>query len=221
MGVRAVALAGLALALGAGCDGSEAAGRGGSSGPVLAMAAEDPGALWELAPFELSDQRGASFGTAELAGRPWAAAFVFTRCAGPCPRISADMRWLQDQLAGTRAELVSISVDPRYDTPEVLAGYASSLGADPARWHFLTGEQTAVWNVVQKGFLQPLALAEGRDGAPGEPTHGTALVVVDAALRVRGVYETAERGGRARALERLRFLDGEALPPAPAPEGNL
>lgn len=186
---------------------AEAAGRGGSSGPVLAMPATDPGALWSLEDFELTDQSGHAFGLADLAGTPWVASFIFTRCAGPCPRISADMAWLQGRLEESRARLVTITVDPAYDTPAVLERYAQKFGADPQRWFFLTGTPEEVEDVVRRVFFQPLEVM----GPSGEhPTHSTRLVVVDGEGRVRGVYDTTGSSGRRKALDRLLFLEREA-----------
>jgi len=189
------------------CSDEAPAGRGGG-GLVLAMEAGDPGALWELADFELTERGGELLGRDELRGAPWVASFVFTRCAGPCPRITADMAWLQGRLADTEARLVSITVDPRFDTPAVLDRYAERYGADPKRWLFLTGDQLDVYRVVKEVFLQPLDIAAGGNGTR-EPTHSTRFVVVDAGGRVRGVYDSEDRKGRRAALERLLFLSQE------------
>ncbi len=206
----AVAVA-LILAL-AGCGdepGANArAGSGGGFGdPGVALPADDPGAVRDDLPaFALVDQAGDPFGSAELKGTTWIGSFVFTRCAGPCPRITADMAWLQDRLADTAVELVSFSVDPRFDTPAVLARYGESHGADFERWHFLTGEQLAVHEVVQQGFWQAVAV-----NPDGLITHSESLVVVDGEGRLRGVYDASERTGRTRALERALFVAGETL----------
>ena len=80
-----------------------------------------------LGSFRLLDQTGAPVTDADLAHRPWIAAFIFTRCPASCPRISAVMRSLQDKLSSTPVDLVSISVDPDRDTPAVLDRYAVGL----------------------------------------------------------------------------------------------
>ena len=64
---------------------------------------------------------------ADLAERVWIASFIFTRCPLSCPRITTVMKGLQERLAGTDVQLVSLSVDPEHDTPEVLADYARTL----------------------------------------------------------------------------------------------
>ena len=83
-----------------------------------------------------------------LLGRPWVAGFVFTRCSGPCPKITGTMRRLQDELSGVDARLVSFSVDPEWDTPDVLRAYADAVGADRERWWFLTGDRSAIYALI-------------------------------------------------------------------------
>lgn len=132
-----------------------------------------------------------------LKGRVWIAGFVFTRCAGPCPLITENMARLQDGLPKS-VGLVSFSVDPDHDSPEVLALYARKYKADPQRWLFVTGSKAELVRLVRDGFKLPVA--ENAQAAPGERvTHATRLVLLDKDARIRGWYEGVERG----ALERL------------------
>jgi protein SCO1 len=144
------------------------------------------------------------FDLAAMKGRPWIAGFVFTRCSGPCPLITENMARLQG-LVPARVGLLSISVDPDHDSPEVLALYAKKYKADAQRWFFLTGEKAEVVRLVQNGFKLPVA--ENAAADPGtRVTHATRLVLVDAEGRVRGWYEGVERG----ALDRL-IADAKSL----------
>ena len=210
---RALLSSALGLALVAAACSDSAAGSGGSLGPVLAMPADDPGELWTVPAFvgdvELVERSGRTVRLSELDGTPYVAAFVFTRCAGPCPRITADMTWLQRQLRDVEARLVSFTVDPAYDTPEVLARYADDVGADPERWWFLTGPPATIARVSKEGFFQPLESVEAEIQGGAHPTHGTRLVVVDASGRVRGVYDTSDRSERAALRDRVRFVAAE------------
>jgi len=189
------------------------AGSGGSSGPVLAMPADAPEALWtlpeDLRSVPLTERSGRSVSLADLEGRPYACAFVFTRCAGPCPRITADMAWLQREVADTGARLVSFTVDPAYDTPDVLTRYADEVGADPERWWFVTAEPDVLRRVSKEGFFQPLEIVESELSGGDHPTHGTRILVVDAESRVRGVYDTSDRRGRTQLRDRLLWLAAE------------
>jgi cytochrome oxidase Cu insertion factor (SCO1/SenC/PrrC family) len=142
----------------------------------------------------------------DLLGRPWVASFLFTRCTGPCPRVAGTLRKLQSRLrekgdAGPR--IVTISVDPAYDTTDVLKRYAADLGADPARWWFLTGDEAAVRKLIRESFLSPVERAPEGTVPPGEAvSHRTQLAAVDPKGRVRGFFA----GESGEDLDRLLAL---------------
>jgi len=100
--------------------------------------------------FTLTDQRSSPVHLADFRGRVVALNFVYTRCPLPdvCPRLCAGFARLQRRFAGREPVLLSVTLDPQYDSPEVLAGYAKIWGADPARWHFLTGALEDVQRVA-------------------------------------------------------------------------
>jgi protein SCO1/2 len=141
--------------------------------------------------FELVDQLGRPFSSAALAGKPWVADFIFTRCAGPCPLMSRRMAALVDTL-GPRSPVrfVSFTVDPDHDTPAVLRAYAHDLGADPDRWRFLTGVRSDLHRVSVSGFH--LAMGEAETDSTTQlidVAHSTRFILVDAAGQVRGYYD--------------------------------
>lgn len=137
----------------------------------------------EVPDFRLLDQSGKPFGLADLKGKIWVGNFIFTRCSGPCPMVSSRMAELNQKIgrAGEGVELVTFSVDPEFDTPEVLASYAGRLGAGPGRWKFLTGNKEDMNAIVIKGLLQPLAKEPD-----GTPAHSTRFVIVDGDGKLRG-----------------------------------
>jgi protein SCO1/2 len=152
--------------------------------------------------FRLVGRDGRAVGLGDLAGAPWIADFVFTRCAASCPLLSARMARLDRTLpAGIR--LVSLSVDPAWDTPPVLERYARSFRAS-RRWLFLTGGTGEVRRLSREGFR--LALEPGTGGAPEAILHSTHFVLVDAAGAIRAYYEALDP----RALARLA-ADARAL----------
>ena len=151
--------------------------------------------------FSLTDQNGQTVTNADLRGKIWIADFVFTRCKGPCPLMTARMLEMQKALTKTpEVKLVSVTVDPAYDTPEVLKAYAEANFADPERWKFLTGDKAVIEKLVTEGFMQHLS-EEG-----GEPVHGTMFLIVDGNGMVRS----------ARMLE-----DPELIPKILTDTGNL
>jgi protein SCO1/2 len=139
--------------------------------------------------FQLTNQNGDSFGSAQLTGKIWIADFIYTTCPGPCPMISGRMSELQKPLEKTDVHLVSFSVDPEKDTPQVLRGYAEQLQAAPGRWDFLTGAKSAIYNLSHDGFK--LAVSDGSE-EQGIPVHSTRMVLVDRHGQIRGYYDATE-----------------------------
>ena len=94
-----------------------------------------------LPDFRLTDQDGRVVTAADLRGKVVAINFIYTRCPLPdvCPRLAANFAVLARRFAG-RVALVSVTVDPDYDTPAVLGEYARRWGAHSATWRFLTGD---------------------------------------------------------------------------------
>jgi len=172
--------------------------------------------LSALPDFSLVDQSGRPFARKDLLGRAWVADFVFTRCVDACPRLTATMKQVQDALTpAERADqigLVSISVDPKRDTPEILRAYAEAHGADPRLWHFLTGDESQIERAVVQGFKTDFAPLD----AKGNPTdahaeafdimHGEKFVLVDPDGRIRGYYDVNEAPELQKLLRDLRTL---------------
>ncbi len=153
--------------------------------------------------FQLTNQNGQPFGSAQLAGKIWIADFIYTTCPGPCPMISSRMSELQKPLEKTDAHLVSFSVDPEKDTPEVLRRYADKLQAEPGRWDFLTGPKSAIYNISHDGFK--LAVSDGSD-AQGIPVHSTRIVLVDRHGQIRGYYDATEADAITKLLADTNHL---------------
>ena len=117
------------------------------------QAAHDLPRLWDVPDFALIERSGQSVTRADLLGKVWIASIIFTRCAEECPLVSNHMARLQATFAAEPdVRLVSITVDPAYDTPEVLTRYAQSFAAQPQRWLFLTGDKATIYRLVREGF---------------------------------------------------------------------
>ena len=177
-------------------------------------AESDPPVLGEVPSFQLTERSGQPFGLADLRGSDWIADFVFTRCAGTCPLLSDRMARLQRKLdVGGQADLrlVSFSVDPAFDTPEVLREYAKRLRASPQGWLFLTGERQALYALIKDGFRLSVAESEDAQADPNEMiTHSDRFVLVDRRGRIRGYYHGTEDESVARLLDDLAKLRKEA-----------
>lgn len=166
--------------------------------------------LATLPAFSLLDASGAEITKVSLAGRPFIADFIFTRCPASCPRLTARMKELELRLPkSSQTRIVSISVDPEHDRPEVLAAYAERWEIRDPRWIFLTGEREAVWTLIRKGFLLPV---EPQDDATNPILHSNRFALVDAAGNLRGTYEAFEEGALDRLLADLAAVEAERAP---------
>jgi protein SCO1/2 len=153
--------------------------------------------------FTLTERSNRAVTRGDLMGKVWIADFIFTHCAGICPTMSTNMAKLQAGLPKD-IRLVSFSVDPYNDTPEVLREYATRYNADPDRWLFLTGEPEAVQKLSIGGFKLALDPSGGTETEP--ITHSSRFVLVDREGHIRGYYGTEDAG----ALGRL-FADAKKL----------
>jgi protein SCO1/2 len=159
--------------------------------------------------FQFTAQDGTAVSTADFKGKIWVANFIFTRCTGPCPLMTSRMAQLNQALQGKTkdVEIVSITVDPEYDTPQVLKQYGEQVGASPDRWKFLTGPKDQIDSVVMKGFLQ--ALSKEPSGAP---IHSTRFVLVDRDGWMRGFLD----GSDPEVAQKLLMDIGDLLREAPS-----
>ncbi len=158
---------------------------------------EPPEVMFEVPAFELVDQDGAVFSSETMRGDVWVASFFFTSCPSICPRITKSMMELQTRLdeADVNVHLVSFSVDPENDTPEVLKRYAGTAGADEQRWRFVTGPLKDMEALVVGGFKTAMDPKQ-REGDVGmyDIAHTTKLVLIDQDGGVRGYYNTDPEG---------------------------
>jgi protein SCO1/2 len=158
--------------------------------------------LGDIPQFELVAQDGQPFHSRVLAGKIWVADFIYTTCPGPCPRMTSQMREVQDAVSRIPdVRLVSFTVDPGNDTPAVLAAYAKTHGASPAMWYFLTGP------VPTLQMLDRDAFKLGNLDATMQ--HSTRFVLVDGQGRIRGYYDTSESSSIPKLISDVRSLASE------------
>ena len=163
---------------------------------VLMMAAGALGGAAESSPLAdigpapavaLTDSSGRPFELASLRGKAVLVSFVFTTCTGNCPATTNNLVVVRNALEraglwGTRVEFVSITLDPRRDTPEVLRDYAQLYRIDPASWHFLTGPTDRVLSVVAAWGMWV------RTTPTGTLDHPSRIFLVDPRGRQREIY---------------------------------
>lgn len=173
---------------------------------VAACRAPEPlPVLSELPEFALLERSGTTLDKAALAGRPAIVDFIFTRCPASCPMLTARMKELERRLPeSSKVRLLSISVDPEHDRPEVLSRYAENWQAGP-RWLFATGERAAIWELVRKGFL--LAVEETPEDLTSPILHSNRFALVDREGRLRATYQALEEDALDRILSDLAALE--------------
>jgi protein SCO1/2 len=146
-----------------------------------------------LPDFRLIERSGRALSLGDLRGRPWVADFIFTQCGGVCPAMTARMARLRRDLP-TDVAFVSFTVDPAHDTPEVLARYAATFGAD-ASWRFVTGTQKDLYDLSVGGFklaAMEVPPAEQAAGGDGPFLHSSKFVLVDGEGVIRGYYDSTD-----------------------------
>jgi protein SCO1/2 len=153
--------------------------------PPRTMDILDPGS--PVPDVKLIDETGAARSLSDWRGRVLAVTFIYTRCPLPdfCPRMDQNFAAVQHEVLKDgklrdRVSLLSVSVDPQFDTPEVLAAHARRAGADPRFWRFATGDADAVAQLA--GRFGVSVFREGSD--PSGLTHNlrTAIIKPDGTL---------------------------------------
>ena len=143
--------------------------------------------------FSLTERNGSAVGLAQLRGKIWIADFIYTTCPDTCPLQTAMMAKLQEEYSGKPAVmLVSISVDPERDTPQVLSQYADRHRADATRWYFLTGQRNRIMQLIQQGFHLAVSAAPADTDSGGMIPHSPRFVLIDKEGRIRGYYDSRE-----------------------------
>lgn len=199
-------------------------------------ALERPEVYGQVPDFSLTERSGRRVALADLLGKVWVVNFFYTECTETCPLQSAHMARLQTEFADEPdVRLVSISVDPEHDTPEVLSAYATRYRADPRRWLFLTGPKDAIYRLAIEGFRlgvvepgekaqrspeeawawlgPPSAWAHPVPNAERKPLiHSSRFVLVDRQARIRGYYQGTDWESLERLKVNLEVLLRERLP---------
>ena len=149
--------------------------------------------------FTMTDSEGRAFQSAELAGKVWAADFIYTNCPAACPMMSSRMRRIHQRFAGQPdVRIVSFSVDPARDTPEALKKFGSRYGGATSDWIFLTGPPDTVHLLAYTTFHVGDVL--------GKIEHSTKFILIDKRSDIRGYYSSVDAEGIPALLQDLQAL---------------
>ncbi len=136
--------------------------------------------------------------------------FFFTSCPDICPIMSSELERV-NQIFKEKAnvQILSFTVDPAFDTPEVLKAYAKEYRADPDQWTFLTGDKEDIYSLARCGFLLPV---QDGDGSKADFIHSEKVILVDEQKRIRGYYDGTDREDIDRLITEINILLGSYNP---------
>jgi protein SCO1/2 len=145
--------------------------------------------------FQFIAENGENFGTENLKGKVYVANFMFTSCTTSCPLLLKKVQLVQHRMRGVldRAAIVSFTVDPETDSPEVLFKKAREMKANPYVWRFLNGPKAETKKLLVDGFKVPVGEKEIA-GSVMDVAHSNKLVLVDQAGQIRGYYSIEGTG---------------------------
>ena len=165
---------------------------------------------FEVGDFALTERSGQEFHTSDMKGQVWVVSFFFGDCAGACVTLNnniADL--LKHDLADVPVRFVSITVDPRKDTPARLREYAGNYtGAeiDPQRWLFLTDPDGDVETIKEVSADFKLAFSK--------LMHSDRMIVVDQDGKVQGYYQSSFPAEDAKLKQKVLELTAKGTTPA-------
>ena len=168
--------------------------------------------LHRVQSFHLIDQQGRPFSDKDLDGKIHVASFIFTSCPSVCPTLIQRLKPVQEALRNDKdVVMVSYSVTPLTDTPEVLAQFGQRRGIDPDRWHLATGDLNEVKGVLHNSyFADDPRPTDGNDGqTPSRLLHTEKVILVDGNRHLRGIYNGTHAFEMERLLEDIAALQAE------------
>lgn len=141
----------------------------------------------KIADFAFTNQNGKVITQKDYENTIYVADFFFTTCPTICPKMTDNMVWLQNQLkSNPEVKLLSFSVTPDIDTPEVLKKYAVEKGVDDSRWNLVTGNKKDIYYLARKSYL---AVKTGKPEELYDMVHTENFILVDKNKRIRGFYD--------------------------------
>lgn len=132
----------------------------------------------------------------------YVADFFFTTCKTICPAMTIQLARVQQELKGEPFSILSHTVNPNYDTTDVLLSYSKKMGADLSNWDFVTGDAQRIYR--QAASYQVVALEDTTQPIPF--VHSEYIVLVDKKSRVRGLYDGTDSVEVNKLIEDIRWL---------------
>ena len=166
----------------------------------------------KMTDFTLTERSGEAFDSRSLRGKVWVASFFYSSCPHKCLQLNQRVQQLEQEFGRQGVTFLSITCDPKNDTPQRLAKYADGFGADEERWLFLTGDMDYIRRVGNDMFSAVVA----------EVTHSERVYVVDKQGAVRSYYDALDSFGfRSTRLLIKQLIDEPYEPPAAGDETRV
>lgn len=157
--------------------------------------------------FRLVNQDGDSVTDSFLKDKIYVADFFFTTCPTICPVMSNELERVQEAFEGDLGiQIVSHTVQPEYDSPEILKEYAALHKANLNQWTFLTGDKSEIYSLARKSYF---AVTTEGDGGISDFIHTENFVLVDKKKRIRGFYDGTSADDVNRLIKDIKILKDE------------
>lgn len=157
--------------------------------------------------WEFTNQNNKLISQKDYEGKIYVADFFFTTCPSICIPMTDNMVWLQEKIQQyPDVMLLSHSVTPEIDTPEVLKAYALEKGIDDQKWNLVTGDKKEIYYIARKSYL---AVKTGDISELYDMVHTENFILVDKKRRIRGFYDGTDSEDMKRLLEDIEFLVSE------------
>lgn len=161
----------------------------------------------KIAPFSLINQNGLNITDNDYSNKIYVADFFFTTCPSICPKMTANMGLIQeDIITDNQVLLLSFSVTPEIDSVAQLKRYAIEKGVVDSKWNLLTGDKKEIYELARKSYL---AVKTNGDGGEHDMIHTENFILVDPEQRIRGFYDGTDTTAMDELLSDIRVLQEE------------
>ncbi|WP_426667886.1 SCO family protein [Mucilaginibacter sp. McL0603] len=155
--------------------------------------------------FSFTDQDSSAINNRFVKRKVWVVHFFFTSCPSICPKMIANLKLVQDAYGkDDQLKMLSLTVDPKYDTPSRLKWYAGRKGINTRQWAFATGSKKDLYGFARKALF--IDATDG-DGGEGDFIHSDKLVLIDRDLHIRGYYDGTDKGDIVQLIKDIKKLE--------------
>jgi protein SCO1 len=155
--------------------------------------------------FNFTDQDSSAINNSFIKKKVWVVHFFFTSCPSICPKMIANLKLVQDAYGkDDQLKILSLTVDPKYDTPSRLKWYANRKGINTVQWALATGSKKDIYRFARKALF--IDATDG-DGGVGDFIHSDKLVLIDRDLHIRGYYDGTDKDDIEQLMKDIKKLE--------------